>query len=100
IDSALSLVAHGWAVRGTISERFSAARRRLREEKPAMAGLRPDVLLRDALQRGERRRIQDHVLRRLQIRASLEISNQARKTRQVGRPIGRASRADSARDPS
>jgi hypothetical protein len=49
----------------------------------AMAGLRPDVLLRNALQRGERRRSQDHVLRRLQICASLEISNQARETRQV-----------------
>jgi len=83
IDSTLSLVSHGRAVRGTISERFSAARRRLREEKPAMAGLRPDVLLRNALQRGERGRGQDHVLRRLQIRASLEISNQARETRQA-----------------
>src|SRR6266403_1342230 len=49
----------------------------------AVAGLRPDVLLRHALQRGWRDRIQDHVLRSLQVRASLEVSHQARQTGEI-----------------
>src|SRR5713101_4355907 len=75
IPSAISLVGHGWTIRREISEWFGAARRRLRRAQAPMAGLRPDVLLRHALQWRWRNRSQDHVLRSLQIRPSLEISD-------------------------
>src|SRR5258707_14310381 len=62
IPSAISLVDHGWTIRREISECFGAARRRLRRAQAPMAGLRPDVLLRLALQWCLRNRSQDHVL--------------------------------------
>src|SRR5256885_10281944 len=83
IPSAVSLVDHGWTIRREISECFSAARRRLRRAQAAMAGLRPDVLLCHALQWRWWNGSQDHVLRSLQVRASLEISDQTRETGEI-----------------
>src|SRR5438093_9413473 len=54
VHSALSVVDHGWTIRRKISERFGIARRRLRRTQSSVAGLRSHVLLRYALQWGER----------------------------------------------
>src|SRR5215468_9971472 len=75
IYPAISLVDYGWPIRGAIPKCLVVARCRLWRAQPAVAGLRPDVLLRDALQRRERGRGQDDVLCSLQIRASLEVSD-------------------------
>ena len=62
-----------------------------------MAGLRPDVLQRDALQRRQRGGSEDDVLLTLPIRAALEISDQTRETGE-GRPDN-GSKSNSTGDP-
>ena len=55
VHSALPLVVHGRAIRRKISECLRIARCRVWGQETAVARLRPHVLLRHALQRGERR---------------------------------------------
>src|SRR5437899_7486220 len=99
VNPPLALVDHGWAVRRKVSERIRAARCCLWATQSAVAGLRPHVLQRDALQRCKRCRSKDDVLRTLSLRAPLEVPDQTRETSEVRGNDGRKGRKNSAGDP-